>query len=506
MNASPLLARLHAAADPDAILVRSGDAAWSSAQLLAAAARLADRLRDASVRVLASQYDNGIDWLIADLAAQWVGAVHVPLPMFFSPSQVAHAIAAAGVDHWLGTQPPAGDPHLDWQGDGDLWRHPQPHRVERPAGCRLITFTSGSTGQPKGVALDHATLFNLADSLVAATAPFAARAHLCALPLATLLEQVAGYYAALLSGASLAVPALAELGYREAGALDVERFLGALARYQPESLILVPQLLLALVSAGERGARLPSSLRLIAVGGAPVGATLLARTAALGLPVYEGYGLSECASVVCLNLPGACRSGSVGRPLPHVRLDLADDGELLVKGSAMLGYLGEPAPATDVVATGDLARIDDDGFVHIIGRKRNIFISAYGRNLSPEWLEAELTQTSAIAQAVVFGEARPYNVAVLVARQPEVGAAELQAAVRAVNAALPDYARIRDWVRADAPFDAANGLATGNGRARREAVIAHYRQRIDACYRAGNDLDLDLDPGIQPPFNHEATP
>src|SRR5690606_20978777 len=109
------------------------------------------------------------------------------------------------------------------------------------------------------------------------------------------------------------------IGLRGSSGLDPDRLLRTLHEVRPHSLILVPQLLFALVSAGERGLLPPISLRFVAVGGAHVAPQLLRRAEALGIPVYEGYGLSECASVVCLNTPGGRRVGSVGRPLGHAR-------------------------------------------------------------------------------------------------------------------------------------------------------------------------------------------
>jgi long-subunit acyl-CoA synthetase (AMP-forming) len=218
-----------------------------------------------------------------------------------------------------------------------------------------------------------------------------------------------------------------------------------------------------------------------------VGPRLLARAAALGLPVYEGYGLTEFASVVCLNRPGALRPGSVGRPLPHATVTVVA-GELHVDGVRCLGYLGEPGPPPGPIATGDLGHIDDEGFVHVTGRSKNVFITAFGRNVSPEWVESELVQHPAFAQAVVWGEARSSNVAVVWPRRAGLGEAALQAALGEVNAGLPDYAQVRELVIADAPFSAADGLLTGNGRPRRDAILLRY---ADAIARRGQPSPAD---------------
>jgi long-subunit acyl-CoA synthetase (AMP-forming) len=203
-----------------------------------------------------------------------------------------------------------------------------------------------------------------------------------------------------------------------------------------------------------------------------------------GLPVYEGYGLSECASVTTLNTFTDWRRGSVGRPLPHLQLRITDDGEVLVAGNLFAGYLGEPAPQTDHGwwRTGDMGYLDDDGFLFLTGRRRNVFITAFGRNVSPEWVERELVLEGPIAQAAVFGEARPWNAAVLV---PAFGAdsGELAAAVAHANQGLPDYARITEWIIADQPFTPDNGQLSGTGRIRRHVIHQTYEQQIESLYK-----------------------
>jgi acyl-coenzyme A synthetase/AMP-(fatty) acid ligase len=310
--------------------------------------------------------------------------------------------------------------------------------------------------------------------------PLAVRDHLCLLPLGVLLEAVGGVYAPLLAGGTIAAPSLATLGHGGSGGIDIGKLLATIARYQPQSLITVPQLLLALVAAAEAGHRLPSTLRSIAVGGARVGANLLARAARLGLPVYEGYGLSECGSVVCLNRPGATRPGSVGPALPHTRVSVDADGEILVHGPRLLGHVDGSRPAPGPLRTGDLGWIDDGGYVHISGRRKAMYITAWGRNVSPEWIESELTQHPLIAQALVHGEGRVQAAALLVPRDPATSRLALARAIAAVNAGLPDYARVGAFAVATAPFSAADGSLTGNGRLRREVLLARHGAALAA--------------------------
>ncbi|WOB25514.1 MULTISPECIES: AMP-binding protein [Xanthomonas] len=461
---------------------------------------LAARLQTAGLTCVASRLDNGPGWLILDLALRLIDAVHVPLPTFFSDAQVVHALMSSGAQCVVTDAAAAAPPGTHGAMAALQFDALRAWRVEAlaqtivlPADTACITYTSGTTGRPKGVCLSADSLLAVAGALVDASAAIAPRRHLCLMPLSTLLENVAGLYATLLSGAQVALPSLAEIGYSGASGLDVPTLLRCLQRYQPESVILVPQLLLALVGAAEQGVALPASLRYIAVGGGHIGPSLLARAAALGLPVFEGYGLTECGSVVCLNRPGALRPGSVGQPLAHAQVQIVD-GEIHVAGVRALGYLGEQPMPSGPVRTGDLGRVDSDGFVHITGRRKHVFITAFGRNVSPEWVESELLQHPLLAQAVVWGEAQADNVAVLWPRRPDTNDAAIARALAEVNAGLPDYARVARFVRADAPFSAHDGLLTANGRPRRDAILARYQSDVDRSYRWPATVSLGVSP------------
>ncbi|HRO35444.1 AMP-binding protein [Thauera sp.] len=463
----------------------------SYARLLEAIAERRGVLEAVGARRVALALDNGPQWALWDLALLAGGQVCVPLPGFFSPTQQMHVLDSAGIDTLI--VDPAAASATPFAGfvpvaPGILQRTP-PQLPALPAGTAKITYTSGSTGQPKGVCLSAAAQLAVAHSVAQIGEGGAVERHLGVLPLATLLENIAGLYAGLLAGACVELLAMRTIGFSGGGGFDPARFLQTLLAHRPQSLILLPQMLLALVGAAELGRALPAGLRFVAVGGGQVSPRLLQRAEALGLPVYEGYGLSECASVVCLNTPSARRLGTVGRPLPHAAVRIGEDGEVQVRGARMLGYLGE-APLADELATdgvvadgwlgtGDLGHLDD-GFLVLHGRKKHQFVTAYGRNVNPEWVEAELVQQGPIAQAWVHGEALAENFAVIVPRRADCSDAELEAAVAAANAGLPDYARAHRWLRAEAPFTPGNGFLTANGRLRRAALAAHYLPRIGA--------------------------
>jgi long-chain acyl-CoA synthetase len=508
---------VHARYQPDACALRSERHKVSYSALLDHVLDLAERLEQANVEVIALALDNGPAWVLADLAAQVARVTVVPLPPFFTPSQVRHVLASSRAEAIVSDAAARSLQGLDTAaaqplGMGlslallDRSKDPAPHRP-LPSGTSKISYTSGTTGQPKGVCLAQPMLDRVAHSICLATAGIPLRRHLAVLPLATLLENVAGLYAPLLQGGEVVLPKLATLGFDGAAHFDVDAFLTSLDTYLPDSLILLPQLLAVLVQAIEQGACVPESLRFIAVGGGCVPRSLLERADRLGLPVYEGYGLTECGSVVALNTPAARRLGSVGRPLAHVRIAIAADAEIRVAGSAMLGTIGEPAPAAPhEIPTGDLGHLDGQGYLYIDGRRKNIFITSYGRNVAPEWIEAELVQQPHIAQAVVFGEGRPWNAAVIVPRgiigsRPRSDAerttagttparraadAELDAAIAAdiarANAQLPAYARIARWIVARRPFSPADGLTTANGRNRRDALWQAYSGALEPLW------------------------
>lgn len=458
---------------------------WSRSALEAQVQQFAAQLRAAGTQVLATLLDNSAAWVVADLAAAQAGVVHVPLPVFFSPAQIAHALQQAGVDSLVTSpdlatawpQHPAQAIEIAQQAL-TLLRLPAV-RQALPTGTTKITYTSGTTGQPKGVCLSAQAMQQVASGLQQALAPLCIERHLCALPLSVMLENIAGLMAPLAQGATCVTLPLKTLGLTGSSHFDAAQFQAVLSAQAPHSVIVLPQMLRAWTAhLMQTGQRAPTSLKLVAVGGAAVGARLITAARAVGIPAYEGYGLSEGASVQTLNLPGADRPGSAGRVLPHARLRVTADGEIEIAGSLHSGYLGEASAVPTWWPSGDLGEIDADGYLHLRGRKKHVLITAYGRNVSPEWVETALRGEPAIAQAVVYGEAQPALSAVLWPVQADTPHAALQAAVDRANATLPDYAQVRHWVCAQAAFDASTGLATANGRPQRDAIWQRHAQAL----------------------------
>lgn len=476
---------------PDRTAMRGETTACTYGELSVAVEQFADMLTAAGIRTLGLMADNGIPWVLADLAALFAGVPLVPVPMFFSPQQMLHAMRDSGMDALLTDQPEQVVALLQNAGINylpavklyglQLIRLPDMAERKLPACTAKITYTSGTTGEPKGVCLSRGQMETVAQSLKAASEAHHEDQHLCLTPLSTLLENIGGVYVPLLAGACICVLPLQHVGLQGASGLDTTAMLHALHVNGATSAIMAPQMLQGLATAVASGMAAPLSLRFVAVGGAPVSSQLLERAQLLGIPVHEGYGLSECASVVALNVPGNVKPDSVGRPLPHVSVSFSQDGEILVSGSVFLGYLGQEKPRNPW-ATGDLGYLDEGGFLHITGRKKSLFITSFGRNVAPEWVERELILAPAIAQAAVFGEARPFNVAVIMPRR---GASrdEIDAAVALANRNLPDYARVTGWIPAHDPFTPVNGQLTANGRLKREAIWAAHQDAIESLYQ-----------------------
>ncbi|MET8772530.1 AMP-dependent synthetase/ligase [Streptomyces sp. NPDC004658] len=247
-------------------------------------------------------------------------------------------------------------------------------------------------------------------------------------------------------------------------------------------------------------------------GGSPLDRDLNLFFLAAGIVVYEGYGLTETSAAATIVPPLSPRPGTVGRPVPGVCVRLADDGEVLIKGGIVFGsYWNDPA-ATDAVlhdgwfATGDLGTLDDDGYLTITGRKKDILVTSGGKNVSPAVLEDRLRSRSPVGQCLVVGDNRPF-VAALITLDPEAVAhwlavrklppdtplstlvrderlrAEVQKAVDHANEAVSRAESIRAFALVEGEFTEENGLLTPSLKVKRHAVTAAYAEQIEALYR-----------------------
>ena len=292
--------------------------------------------------------------------------------------------------------------------------------------------------------------------LMAALRPHPGDRYLSVLPQAQLLEQVCGLFLPVLAGAPTIIS-------REGAASlftgDGRGLALAAARSEATVTVLAPRQLTLWVAELRRGAPLPKSLRYVAVGGAPVAPSLLAEARGLGLPVAEGYGLSEACSVVALTPPTGA-AGSAMQPLAGVGIAI-ENGEIVVSGpTIMQGYLGRD-PQAGPWRTGDLGRIED-GRLLVLGRRDAMILRQSGRNIAPEWVEAEALADPAIPAAALVLTGDDELVLVAAAAAP----VDL-AALTARLAMLPAYARPDRLVLAD---PRGSGLIRPSGTADRSVA------------------------------------
>ncbi|MCJ8272757.1 MAG: AMP-binding protein, partial [Psychrosphaera sp.] len=206
-----------------------------------------------------------------------------------------------------------------------------------------------------------------------------------------------------------------------------------------------------------------------------------------GIAVYQGYGLSECGSVVSLNAPNQANHNTMGRVLAHNTVTI-EDGEVMVSGDCFLGYANQPDSWGQLkCATGDIGFIDDNGYLTITGRRKNLLISSYGRNINPEWVESELLASSLLKQAFVFGDGKPYCVAALSVADVGVENAHVDSTlidqwIKQVNAQLPDYAQIKAWFLVLQPILPGSSLLTSNGRPKRLPLLDFFQKQINQHY------------------------
>jgi long-chain acyl-CoA synthetase len=420
-------------------------------------------------------------WAQIDLGAQQLGLALVPLPRFFGPDQLRWIIQQQSLSILL-LDPTAH--HLiqgfvelraiDGVGSYQAYEvvGTRPGEAPRPSPDTKISFTSGSTGQPKPIPLTAREQWETAQALSHTLPRSVFRRHLIVLPLEILLQNVAGLYATLCSGQTpvfLSPEEFSSIGFVD---FHPEALFHALQRHSASSIILMPSMLRQLVEYMEASDQMLPKLEYVAVGGSPVSASLLQRCEELRLPAYQGYGLTEMASVVSINVPGDNRQQSVGRLLPHLQTRIASDGELILSrrpGSSP----GPGEPARVERATGDIGEVDEDGFLWIRGRKKNLIISELGRNISPEWIEEKLMECPGVESAVAFESADQRIQALVVSRAKGLSQLDAPWITWFANQHLPRYAQLSQVVVKN-PMDLPNHLFTANGRPRRQDIKAHF--------------------------------
>ncbi len=426
--------------------------------------------------------------------------------------------------------------------------------LQAPLPCTMdelasIIYTSGTTGRPKGVMLSHRNILSNAHAALGTFVMYGSDLLLSFLPLSHTFERTCGYYLQVMTGATVAyarsIPLLSEdlLTIRPTILVSVpriyERIHAAISAKLEEGPALRKQLfhfaenvgwarfehaqgrgpwklsfllwpLLDKLVAQKLLARLGGRLRTAVTGGAALDAEISRMFVGLGLPVVQGYGLTETSPIVTGNHLDNNFPDSVGQPLRGVQVKLGAQNALLVKGpNVMMGYWNNPQATAAMIDadgwlnTGDIARISDTGHIYITGRLKEIIVLANGEKLPPADMEAAILHDPLIDQVLIYGEGKPYLVALAVLNPvvwPDIAAKvgvrhDLPESLTDTNVeakvlrriarnirAFPGYAKVHRVLLLTEPWTIDNGLLTPKLSMKRDKIVARFAREIDAMY------------------------
>ena len=513
------------------------------------------------------------EWTILDFATWFAGGVVVPIYDTSSAEQIdwilndSHSVAiiveTPALAELVKTVQPSHTRHM-WTMTDDVLtvlreagKHIGDDEIDRrrnaitPASLATLIYTSGTTGKPKGVQLTHANFLSECGNVVqgaselflkpgGSTLLFLPVAHVfgrmvqigsitaglhmahCSDPVGRLPMDLASFKPTFV----LAVPRIFEKIYNgaeakaeAAGKGDIFRKAAAVAIAYSEALDkkkvspilklkhgLFDKLVYSKIRAG-MGGRVEAAIS----GGAPLGARLGHFYRGAGVTVLEGYGLTETTAGATLNLVGAQRVGSVGRPIPGTAVKIAEDGEVLLRGPIVMdGYWQNQAANEEVFdserwfKSGDLGKLDEDGFLYIVGRKKELIVTAGGKNVAPAVLEDRLRAHPLVSQCMVVGDNQPF-IAALVTLDPDAlkvwvannkkdGAAigdlvndpdliaVVQTAVDEANKAVSKAESIRKFTLLSTDFTIAGGHLTAKLSVKRHVVAKEFAKEIDALF------------------------
>ena len=513
------------------------------------------------------------EWTILDFATWFAGGVVVPIYDTSSAEQIdwilndSHSVAiiveTPALAELVKTVQPSHTRHM-WTMTDDVLtvlreagKHIGDDEIDRrrnaitPASLATLIYTSGTTGKPKGVQLSHANFLSECGNVVqgaselflkpgGSTLLFLPIAHVfgrmvqigsisaglhmahCSDPVGRLPMDLASFKPTFV----LAVPRIFEKIYNgaeakaeAAGKGDIFRKAAAVAIAYSEALDkkkvspilklkhgLFDKLVYSKIRAG-MGGRVEAAIS----GGAPLGVRLGHFYRGAGVTVLEGYGLTETTAGATLNLIGAQRVGSVGRPIPGTSVKIAEDGEVLLRGPIVMDGYWQNQAANDEVfdserwfKSGDLGKLDEDGFLYIVGRKKELIVTAGGKNVAPAVLEDRLRAHPLVSQCMVVGDNQPF-IAALVTLDPDAlkawvannkkdGAsiadlvndpdliAVIQTAVDDANKAVSKAESIRKFTLLSTDFTIAGGHLTAKLSVKRHVVAKEFAKEIDALF------------------------
>ena len=491
--------------------------------------------------------ENHLSWILADQAILSVGAISVPQHAPLAPPQVeyqmqhsdARAIVVSGqqqadkiltvLEHlpqlevMISIEALERDlpiHTLNWseltqlgrsEGEAGRLRVRAREAMLGSGDLATILYTSGTTGRPKGVMLTHGNLLSNAAASLENSEIKPGDVLLSWLPYSHIYARCIDLYVTAMGGVTVVL------------ARSVDTLLEDLAAIQPSWLTAVPRFYEKIWAAVERladadrAAQLHAifgpNIRLLFSGGAPLPMYLWEGYRKAGLPLLEGYGLTETSPVISANNLEEFKVGSVGRALPGIEVKVADDGEVLTRGPhVMKGYWKDPeATASTIIDgwlhTGDIGHLDKDGYLSITDRKKDMIITSGGKNIAPSELELLLTSNPHIDQAVVYGDGRRF-VAALLTPNPEMLSALcdrlkcdrdlkdgficspplLSSYEEFVSSAMQGIStpeQVKKFLLLDRPFELARDEMTATLKVRRRHVIKLYEPQLTALYEAG---------------------
>lgn len=486
--------------------------------------------------------ENRCEWLIADHAILSSGAADVPLHAPLAPLQVEYQVAhseargiivsgpaqAAKVAEVLDRLPqlefvisfepihfPASHVRvLSWDGLRHLGTPTDRTEIARREAAlhdrslATIIYTSGTTGHPKGVMLSHGNLLTNAKATFDISFMTEDVVLLSWLPYSHIYARTVDHYLTTIGGLTVA---LAE---------SVDTLFANLKQVRPHWLTAVPRVYekvwsqIKTLSANERAKAIRKTfgaeMRQLTSGGAPLPRYIAEGFFAAGLPLLEGYGLTESSPVISFNSIEQYRIGSVGKAIGDVDVRIADDGEIQTRGPhVMQGYWKNSTATAQTVVdgwllTGDVGRLDDDGFLFITDRKKDLFVTSAGKNIAPAELERLLSRDEFIDQAVVYGDGRQFVSALLVPNFERLHAAVaergglvtvtgefitddasltiLNERVSAVMQQVSQPERVKKFLILARPFAVADEELTATLKVRRRHIIAKYESLLAALY------------------------
>lgn len=490
--------------------------------------------------------ENRFEWLIADHAILSCGAADVPLHAPLAAAQVEYQVGhsesrgivvsgqaqadkifavlgALPVLEFLVSLEPINAPatcrlklltweglkHRGWQA-GEAARQEIARREAELSGRDLATiiYTSGTTGNPKGVMLSHDNLLSNAVGTGKISFVEPDDVLLSWLPYSHIYARTVDHYLTTWAGVTLV---LAE---------SIETLVRNFAEVQPTWLTAVPRFYEKIWNSveGQSPAKRDESLRKLfgprikqlTSGGAPLPRHVCEAFHAAGILLLEGYGLTESSPVISFNNAESCKIGTVGRAIENVEVRIADDGEILTRGPhVMQGYWKNPEATSETIRdgwlhTGDVGKLDEEGFLSITDRKKDLFVTSAGKNIAPSELERLLTSDPFIDQAVVYGDGRHFisalivpNEALLRAEAEKLGCGWtvsdgfvttpaltkfLQSRIDAVMEVVSQPERVKRCLLLDKPFQLAEDELTATMKVRRRHILAKYERELAALY------------------------